>query len=480
MTYAESERDGRRSGLLVTAVHTGLLTDLYHPDAAYVSWRAGMNGVATFDLYARRAPFGGSYMLVAGVEQAIRFITEFGYTDADLAYLSSVRSYDPGFLDELKRTRFTGDVWAMPEGTVAFPNEPILRVTAPFRQALLVESGLLQAANLATLLATKAARITRAARGKRVADFAFRRAQEPFTVARSAYIGGCVSTSFLAAAYEYGLPATGTIPHALVELFPTEHDAFASVAESFDRYTVLLDTYNPRHAIHTAADVARRVKAERGHELVAVRLDGGDLKGDSVYVRRVLDEAGLPDVAILVSGDLDEFSIADLEAAGAPIDGYGVGTSLGVGAGSAERGIPGGALGGVYKLVDYVDASGTPRPKVKVAGEKSTWPGIKQVYRVGRFHHDVIALTREPAVPDAAQLLVPAVLHGEVQQAAHESLPAIAARAKEQLVALPERYARIEASDPYRVEFSADLVRLLEEAVAAVRRIERGGRASPA
>lgn len=458
----------RRRGLR-GAQHSGLLTDLYHPDAAYVSWRTGMNGAATFDLYARRAPFGGSYMLVAGIEEALRFVSEFGYAESDLAYLSSVRAYDPGFLDELKRTRFTGDVWSMREGTVAFPNEPLMRVTAPFREALLVESGLLQAVNLATLLATKASRITRAARGKRVADFAFRRAQEPFTVARSAYIGGCVSTSFLAAAYEYGLPATGTIPHALVELFPTERDAFAAVAESFDRYTVLLDTYDPRRAIHTAVDVARRGKEAHGHDLVAVRLDGGDLKGDSAYVRRVLDDAGMPGVAILVSGDLDEFSIAEFEESGVPIDGYGVGTSLGVGAGSPERNIPGGALGGVYKLVDYVDASGTAQPKLKVAGEKSTWPGIKQVYRLGRFRRDSVTLDRE-AIPEAATgLLTPAIVGGALQGDAREDLATVVERAKGQLAELPERYGRIEGADPYPVEFSAGLLRLRNAAVALIR-----------
>ena len=187
----------------------GLLTDLYHPDAAYVAWRKGRNGVTTFDLYTRRAPFGGAYLLVAGLEAALAFLRAFRYSERDLRYLSQVRDYDPAFLELLGRVRFTGDILALPEGSIAFPDEPLLRVSAPFVEALLVESGLLQAVNLATLLATKAARITTAAAGRRVAEFAFRRAQAPFTVSRSAYIGGCASTSFVAAG-----SATGCRPRA--------------------------------------------------------------------------------------------------------------------------------------------------------------------------------------------------------------------------------------------------------------------------
>jgi nicotinate phosphoribosyltransferase len=243
---------------------TGLYTDLYHPDAAYVAWRARRNRVATFDLYTRRTPFGGAYLLVAGLEDALSFVRDFGYSDEDVAYLASVRRYAPEFLDFLRRVRFSGEISAMPEGTVAFAHEPLLRVTAPFVEALLIESGLLQAINTATLIATRAARITRAAQGRPVAEFAFRRAHAPFAVARSAYIGGCVSTSFVAAAARYGIPASGTIPHALVQLFEDERAAFIAVAEAQDEYTVLLDTYDVRRAIHTAIEVASAARAKTG------------------------------------------------------------------------------------------------------------------------------------------------------------------------------------------------------------------------
>ncbi len=196
-------------------IHPGLLMDLYHPDSAYVSWQAGRNGLATFDLYTRTAPFGGAYLLVAGVEAALEFVQAFRYTPEELRFLAQIRDYDARFLDELARLRFTGEILALPEGSIAFPTEPLLRVTAPFREALLIESAVMQAINLATLIATKAARVVCAAeqgRPRRVAEFAFRRAQEPFTVARSSYIGGCASTSFLNAAFAFRLPATGTVP----------------------------------------------------------------------------------------------------------------------------------------------------------------------------------------------------------------------------------------------------------------------------
>src|SRR5215208_1521802 len=179
---------------------TGLLVDLYHLDAAYVSWRTDQNAPATFDLYTRSTPFGGAYLLTAGLEPALGFVRDFHYTDEDLAYLTRTRSYDPAFLDELRRFRFTGEILAMPEGTVAFADEPLLRVTAPFREALLLESGLLRAVGVSTLIATKAARLVDAAAGRQVADFGFRRAHDPYLAARSAVIGGCASTSFVAGA----------------------------------------------------------------------------------------------------------------------------------------------------------------------------------------------------------------------------------------------------------------------------------------
>jgi nicotinate phosphoribosyltransferase len=438
---------------------------MYHPDAAYVSWVTGRNGLATFDLYTRSAPFGGAYLLVAGLEAALEFVQSFHYAPEELAFLARIRDYDPAFLDELAGLRFTGEVAAMPEGTIAFPHEPLLRVTAPFREAILMEAGLLQAINLATLIATKAARVVWAAQQRRVSEFSFRRAQNPLVVARSSYIGGCSSTSLLAAAFDYRLLATGTVPHALIQLFPTEEEAFTAVAESFNRYTLLLDTYDPRRAITTAIEVARRAQDVLGHTLAAVRLDSGDLVADSRYVREQLTRAGMGSVRILASGDLDEFEIADLLAASAEIDAFGVGTSLGTGAGSAAHGISGGALGGVYKEAWYVEADGSERAKLKLAGQKTTWPGRKEVYRHPRWEEDIIQLAHEPAPPGYMRLLRPVMRQGRIVPGSLPPLGEVWELAQANLRALPERYRALVAEEAYPVRFSEALQAMRAEAM---------------
>jgi len=451
--------------------HPGLMTDMYHPDSAYVSWRTGYNGLTTFDLYTRTAPFGGAYLLVAGVEAALEFAQSFRYTEEELRFLAHIRDYDAAFLDELASLRFTGEILALPEGTVAFPNEPILRVTAPFREAILLESGLLQAIGLSTLIATKASRIVFAAeqgRTRRVAEFAFRRAQEPMTVARASYIGGCASTSLLSAAFEFRLPATGTVPHALIELYPTEEEAFEAVAAAYNRYTLLLDTYDPRRAILTAIGVALRSQETLGHTLAAVRLDSGDIVGDSIYVREQLDKAGLSETRILASGDLDEWKIAELLEAGAAIDAFGVGTALGSGAGSAELGIPGGALGAVYKEVWYVDEMGAEYPKVKIAGPKSTWPGKKEIYRHPHWDEDIIQLAHEPRPDNYQRLLRPVMRNGEMIPGSLPPLSEIHELAQQNLRALPIQYRALSVEQPYPIRFSEGLIALRKQAAQLV------------
>jgi nicotinate phosphoribosyltransferase len=451
--------------------HPGLMTDMYHPDSLYVSWRAGHNGLTTFDLYTRTAPFGGAYLLVAGIEIALGFVQTFRYTAEELRFLARIRDYDSAFLDELAELRFSGEILALPEGSIAFPNEPILRITAPFREALLIESGLLQAINLSTLIATKASRIVFAAeqgRPRRVAEFAFRRAQEPLTVARASYIGGCASTSLLNAAYEFRLPATGTVPHALIELFQTEEEAFEAIAAAYNRYTLLLDTYEPRHAIHTAIEVALRSQETLGHTLAAVRLDSGDVAADSLYVREQLDRAGLTGVRILASGDLDEWKITELLEAGAAIDSFGVGTALGSGAGSAEQGISGGALGAVYKEVWYVDETGTEFPKVKIAGPKTTWPGKKEIYRHPQWEEDVIQLAHEPRPEHYQRLLRPVMRNGEMIPGSLPPLSEIRELAQQNLQMLPLRYRALSAEQPYPVRFSEGLQALRKQAANLV------------
>ncbi|MCD6031541.1 MAG: nicotinate phosphoribosyltransferase [Thermomicrobiales bacterium] len=440
---------------------TGLFVDLYHLDAAYVSWRSGENAPATFDLYTRSAPFGGAYLLAAGLELALAFVRDFRYTEDDLAWLAALKGYDPAFLDELRRFRFSGDILAMPEGTVAFADEPLVRVTAPFRDALLLESGLLRAVGVSTLIATKAARLVDAAEGRAVADFGFRRAHDPFLASRSAMIGGCASTSFVEGAKLFNVPSTGTIPHALVQAYPTEEDAFRAVAETLDGYSLLLDTYDVHTAIETAVSVAKEGKSRFGHEMAAVRLDSGDLLADSIHVRRVLDDAGLPEVKLLVSGDIDEFRIVDLLAAGAPIDGFGVGGNLAVGLGTVGSGAVGGVLGAVYKLAWY-EGAGDPA-RIKLAGSKTTWPGRKFAYRIGDYEEDVIQLDDEPATPDARPLLEPAIRDGDIC-ADLPSVLDIRSRALANVQALPERYRALTDPPPYPVRRSEGIVALRERA----------------
>jgi nicotinate phosphoribosyltransferase len=454
----------------------GLMTDLYHPDAAYVSWRSGVNGVTTFDLYTRSAPFGGAYLLVAGLEAALKFVQDFHYSEDDLDYLSRVCRYDSEFLEVLRILRFRGQVMAMPEGTVAFPHEPILRVTAPFREAILLESGLLQAMGPATLIATKAARVVRAARGRPVAEFGLRRAQAPFVATRSAAIGGCVSTSFLAAAERFDLTPSGTIPHALVQLFDSEAQGFQAVAETFDRYTLLLDTYDVRRAVHTSVAVARDAHARTGHRLDAVRLDSGDIAADARYVRTVLDEGGLTGVRILASGDLDEFSVAALVDTGAPIDAFGVGTSIAVGAGSLTHGFGGAALGAVYKEV--WSEGGRYTAKVKVADEKSTWPGRKQVYRIGDYEEDVIALETEPLPERGKPLLQTVMRDGKLLPGSTPPLPDVIATARTNLDRLPERFQDLTTPPRYPVRFSDTLDSLRRSAIEQYRSDHAGVQAS--
>jgi nicotinate phosphoribosyltransferase len=298
-----------------------------------------------------------------------------------------------------------------------------------------------------------------------VAEFSLRRAQDPFVATRSSRIGGCFSTSFLGAAFRFRLPSTGTVPHALVQLFDTERQAFEAIADTYNRYTLLLDTYDPRAAVHTAVEVAHSARDRLGHVLAAVRLDSGDLAGDARYVREALDRAGLEEVKIAASGDLDEFSIGELLDAGAPIDSFGVGTSLGVGAGSVERDIEGAALGGVYKAVYCVDERGG-HPKVKVAGDKSTWPGIKEVYRFGNFASDVIQLADEPRPQGSERLLKPVVLKGEVVPGSLPPLSEIWEFAQSNMRRLPDEYRQLVSPRPYPVRLSEGICRLRDEAIA--------------
>jgi len=451
----------------ITPIPTALFTDLYHVDAVYVAWKSGQLGDATFDLYTRSNPFGGGFMLVAGLEPALDYLRAFKYTWQDREYLDQLRGYEPAFLDYLRDLCFTGEIKAIPEGEIAFPNEPLLRVTAPFPEALLIESGILRTVGISTLIATKAARLTLAAKGRAVSDFAFRRAHEPFLAARSGYIGGCASTSFVAAAREYRIPASGTIPHALVQAYADELTAFRAVATALPEYALLLDTYDVAQGLENAIAVAKDVAASHGHRLNAVRLDSGDLDADSRMCRAKLDRAGLHDVQILVSGDIDEHKIASLLAAGAPVDGFGVGGNLGVGLGSIESGTVGGVLGAVYKLAWYEgnDEEGAARMKLAGGGNKSTWPGRKVPWRVGEFEHDIVELDGLPAPSNGRPLMQTIVKEGHLLREP-TSIREIRGRAQQSMLALPDRLHDMTVAEPYEVRMSDAIRKLRDDTIA--------------
>lgn len=447
----------------------GLWTDLYHPDAAYIAWMTGRNPVVTFDLLVREAPFEGSYLVAAGINAALRFISGFHYAEPSISSLRRL-GYPGSFLQELATLQFTGDVAAVPEGRLVFPGEPILRVSAPFREALLVESGVLQAINTATLIATKASRIVAAADGRPVAEFGFRRAQSPLVASYAARVGGCASTSFLAAASAFEIPASGTIPHALVELFSDEEEAFRAVAHAHPKFRLLLDTYNTLRAAETAIRVGAWARASLGHELAAVRLDSGDLAELSRQVRAILDAGGFAQTQILVSGDLDEWKISALVADGAPIDAFGVGTALVDGLGSLEHQSVGGSIGGVYKLAWVAAEDGYPsHAAVKLAGAKSTVPGAKMIARAPDFSHDLLLLVGEPLPDGFTPLLQPAIVSGATTPSfAEDHIQTAADRLRADLAALPPVWRGLKAAtaSTFPVKHSPGIAALLAETTA--------------
>jgi len=364
----------------------GLLTDLYQLTMAYGYWRLGrQEQEAVFQLCFRRNPFGGGYALAAGLEDALAFLEGFGFARDDLDYLATLTGndgaplFEPGFLDYLGGLRFGCSVEAVPEGSVVFPHEPLLRVRGPVLQAQLVESALLCLVNFQTLVATKAARVCQAARGEPVLEFGLRRAQGvdgALSASRAAYLGGCAATSNVLAGKRLGIPVRGTHAHSWVMLFDGERQAFEAYADCLPNNCVfLVDTYDSLAGVRQAIEVGRALRA-RGHELVGVRLDSGDLAYLSQEARKLLDAAGFPRAVVVASNDLDEHTIQSLKGQGAAIAVWGVGTRL-------VTGHPDGALGGVYKLsaVRAQDGSWQPRVKLSEQAVKVTNPGILQVRR---------------------------------------------------------------------------------------------------
>jgi nicotinate phosphoribosyltransferase len=421
-------------------LRSALLTDLYQLTMLQAYFERGMTDTAVFELFVRKLPPGREFLVAAGLEQALEFAAELRFGEQELDWIRSCGIFRPQFADRLQALRFRGDIHAMPEGTVFYPNEPILRVTASLPEAQLVETRLLNLVHFQTVVASKAARVRLAAPGKSLIDFGLRRAhgaEAGLYAARASYLAGFDGSATALAAPRFGIPVFGTMAHSFVQAHESESAAFAHFAAAFPCNAVLLvDTYD-------TVEGARRAVAVPG-KLKGVRLDSGDLDSLSREVRKVLDRAGQRQAIIFASGNLDETRVAQLVAAGAPIDSFGVGTSL-----TTSSDAP--CLDAVYKLQEY---AGLARRKRSTG--KATWPGRKQVYRhytdEGRFARDVVSLEGDA---QAGEPLLQPVLAGGRPRA----LPGLAGSRRYCL----EQLRRLPKSAPYPVEISCALRALAEE-----------------
>ena len=436
-----------------------LLTDLYELTMAAAYYEHHVPLRATFELFVRQLPAQRSYLVAAGLDSALGYLEHLCFTDEDVTFLRNLpvfRAVSAGFFDYLRSFRFNGEVYAMPEGTMVFGGEPILRVTAPILEAQIVETYLLSVINFETLVASKAARVVSVAGGRPVWEFGTRRAQGPqagVRAARAAYVGGCAGTSNVLAGYLYGVPVTGTAAHSFTQAYPSERESFQALLDTFPECTLLIDTYDTLAGAETAATLGRKV--------AGVRLDSGDLFEKSRGVRQILDRHGLAATKIFASGDLNEPKVEDLVSRGAPIDAFGVGTDL-----ATSRDVP--ALGVVYKLVE-VERDGHVEYKTKFSERKAHWPGRKQVFRFlarqpdGRelFHHDLVTCWHEN-YPDGMPLLERMMQDGRRLM---PSPPVAQVRqwTLDGLARLPEAYKSIHDYPRYPVAYSTALEQLLED-----------------
>jgi len=412
----------------------------------------GDTGTAVFEFFMRKLPARRGFLLTAGLEQALDFLETLRFSPEDLAWLRESGRFGKGMLDYLAALRFNGDVHAMPEGTVFFADEPILRVTAPLPVAQLIETRLINIVHFQCLVASKAARMMLAAPGKLMVDFGLRRAhgaEAGVMAARASYIAGFAGTATVLAGELYGIPIFGTMAHSFVQAHDDEAAAFELFAQSRpENLTLLIDTYDTEAGARKVVALAPRLAA-RGIKIGAVRLDSGDLAALSKSVRRILDQGGLNDVRIFASGGLDEDSVAAMLHAGAPIDGFGMGTSL-----TTSSDVP--ALDCVYKLQEY---AGLARRKQSTG--KATWPGRKQVWRRydadGRMRGDILSLEDEA---QEGEPLLQMVMQGGKRMAASPALADIRTRAAGELARLPAPLRRLEGAAPYPVEIGAALRRM--------------------
>ena len=433
-----------------------IMTDLYELTMAASYFEQEKFAPATFSLFVREYPPNRSYLVCAGLDPLLNYLESFHFRPDDLEFLQKTSLFPDRFLTYLEKLRFTGDVRAIPEGRIAFCDEPLLEITAPVMQAQLVETFVINAINLPTLVATKASRCHYAAGDRRLVDFSLRRTHgmdAGLMVARSSFIGGFIGTSNVQAGKRYGLPIYGTMAHSYVESFDREIDSFRAFAKSFPDNTVLLvDTYDTLVGARKAVTVAQEMR-RAGESLRAVRLDSGDMVRLSQQVRRIFDEAGFPEVRIFASGGFDEFKIQKILAAGALIDAFGVGTKMGVSADAPY-------LNMAYKMVMY-----NGRPVMKLSSGKVSLAGPKQVFRrrdeQSLFKGDLIGLQDEE-LPDCESLLEKVMQDGK-RLLPPEPLPKIQDRFRREFNLLPETYKDLEGNPSYPVEITPRLEALQDQ-----------------
>jgi nicotinate phosphoribosyltransferase len=434
---------------------SSLLIDLYQLNMVQAYLAHGHVHTAAFELFVRKLPEHRNFLLAVGLEEAVEFLEALQFPAKEIDWLASTGKFNRELLEYLGELRFSGDVDAMPEGTVFFENEPILRVTAPLPQAQLVETRLLNILHFQTVIASKAARMVFAAPGKLLVDFGLRRAhgaEAGLLAARASYIAGFAGSATVLAQRLFGIPSFGTMAHSFVQSYENETEAFVDFARARpDNLTLLIDTYDTEEAARKVVALAPRLAAE-GIRIRGVRLDSGNLDVLSRSVRRILDQGGLRDVTIFASGGIDEHALAALVSASAPIDGFGIGTSL-----TTSSDAP--ALDCAYKLQEY---AGLPRRKRSVG--KATWPGRKQVWRHygpdGRMSGDVLSLANDDQ--HGEPLLQPIMRDGQ-RVGPSPSLTDIRAHAGREIARLPKALRHLEQIEAYPVQVADALVRLAAE-----------------
>ena len=431
-----------------------LLTDLYQLTMLQGYIEEGLHGEAVFEFYVRQMPENRSFLVAAGLESCLGFLENLAFTEEELRYLDETKRFSSALIDYLRALRFNGDVHGLPEGTVFFPNEPLLRITAPLPVAQLIETRLINFLHFETLIATKAARCILAARGRAsLIDFGLRRAhgaEAGLLAARACYMAGFIGTATVPAELLYGIPIFGTMAHSYIEAHSDEETAFLKFAEANPgNVTLLIDTYDTIEGARTAALVAAKL-SPKNIRVRAVRLDSGDLLTLSKEVRAILDKKGFPEIQIFASGNLDEYSVAELLMQGAPIDGFGIGTKL-----DTSADVP--YLECAYKLMEYAG-----EPRLKKSSGKATYPGRKQIFRIVQDKQiigDTIGLEteRQDGTP-----LIRKVMAGGKRLEKPEPLRELARRTKEQLHLIPPSLRRLTGTGSYPVAISDALIHLKE------------------